>query len=98
MNKIEVHKIESPAAIEHLNKKLNQRTDNIYNQIGNNMKLCNNCNTQLSCGCQRRTASDGNLCCDQCITSYEASIAPPPPKPIPVPEVKVKKTDIDGKS
>lgn len=55
------------------------------------MKICSNCETQLSCGCQRRTASDGTLCCDQCISSYEAKITPP--KPIPLPEVKAKKTD-----
>jgi hypothetical protein len=32
---------------------------------------CTNCGAVLSCGCQRRTASDGTLCCDQCIQKYE---------------------------
>jgi hypothetical protein len=32
---------------------------------------CPNCGAQLSCGCQRRTASDGTMCCDQCIQTYE---------------------------
>ena len=50
------------------------------------MKLCGNCGVQLSCGCQRRDASDGKSCCDQCIDAYERSIAPPPPPaPIPLP-------------
>jgi hypothetical protein len=54
------------------------------------MKLCGNCGVQLSCGCQRRDASDGKSCCDQCISAYELSIAPPPPPaPIPLPVVEV---------
>ena len=32
---------------------------------------CTNCGATLTCGCQRRTASDGTLCCDQCIQKYE---------------------------
>jgi hypothetical protein len=45
--------------------------------------ICNNCKTHLSCGCQRRTASDGKQCCDSCIAEYEArltSIKPISPK------------------
>lgn len=49
------------------------------------MKLCGNCGVQLSCGCQRRDASDGKSCCDQCINAYELSIAPPPIPPAPIP-------------
>jgi len=57
------------------------------------MKLCGNCGIQLSCGCQRRDASDGKSCCDQCINVYETSIAPPlppppPPTSIPLPVAK----------
>ena len=55
------------------------------------MKLCGNCGIQLSCGCQRRDASDGKSCCDQCINAYEISIAPippPPPTSIPLPVAK----------
>ena len=54
------------------------------------MKLCGNCGIQLSCGCQRRDASDGKSCCDQCIDIYERSIAPPPPPPTSIPLTVVK--------
>jgi hypothetical protein len=46
------------------------------------MSVCPNCSTQLSCGCQKRTASNGTQCCDTCIASYEATLqatAPPAP-------------------
>jgi len=36
--------------------------------------LCDNCKTHLSCGCQRRTASNGQSCCDGCIADYEARL------------------------
>jgi hypothetical protein len=36
--------------------------------------ICPNCNAQLSCGCQRRTASNGTMCCDGCIANYEARL------------------------
>lgn len=32
---------------------------------------CPNCNTKLSCGCQKKTASDGKLVCASCVTAYE---------------------------
>jgi len=35
---------------------------------------CGNCNSLLSCGCQRRAASDGKACCNQCIGGYEAEL------------------------
>ena len=35
---------------------------------------CPNCGTQLSCVCQRKTASDGKQGCTQCIPTYEKSI------------------------
>ena len=38
------------------------------------MAICTNCNTNLSCGCQRRTASDGKECCTECIAQYEAKL------------------------
>lgn len=56
------------------------------------MKICNNCGVQLSCGCQRRTASDGHLCCDVCIVSYETQLNPPTPAPTPEPKVEKKTT------
>jgi len=52
------------------------------------MKTCPNCGSQLSCGCQRRTASNGTTCCENCIAGYEAMLHPPPP--IPLPETKTE--------
>ncbi len=38
------------------------------------MSTCMNCKSALSCGCQRRTASDGKAVCSTCLLSYEASL------------------------
>jgi len=38
------------------------------------MATCSNCKKNLSCGCQRRTATDGKSVCSNCITSYEANL------------------------
>jgi len=35
------------------------------------MSVCGNCKSKLSCGCQRRKASDGQQVCANCITKYE---------------------------
>lgn len=35
---------------------------------------CTNCGAKLSCGCQKRTASDGRAVCGSCITAYEANL------------------------
>jgi hypothetical protein len=35
---------------------------------------CNNCNARLSCGCQKKTASDGKSCCANCLASYENNL------------------------
>lgn len=35
---------------------------------------CPNCNTKLSCGCQKRTASDGKQVCSGCLPSYESKL------------------------
>ena len=32
---------------------------------------CTNCNSRLTCGCQRVTASDGKSCCKGCIGVYQ---------------------------
>jgi transcription initiation factor TFIIIB Brf1 subunit/transcription initiation factor TFIIB len=32
---------------------------------------CPNCNTKLSCGCQKKVASDGKQVCSNCLTVYE---------------------------
>ena len=35
---------------------------------------CTHCGKQLSCGCQRRRASDGTQVCSACVASYEAKL------------------------
>jgi len=35
---------------------------------------CPNCSTTLSCGCQKRTASDGKQVCSSCIQAYESKL------------------------
>jgi len=37
------------------------------------MATCQNCKRTLSCGCQRKTASDGKQVCSYCIDSYQGS-------------------------
>lgn len=36
--------------------------------------ICLNCNTKLSCGCQKKTAVDGKQVCASCIQGYEAKL------------------------
>lgn len=38
------------------------------------MATCSNCKTKMSCGCQKRSASDGKSVCSKCLTSYEADL------------------------
>jgi uncharacterized protein YbaR (Trm112 family) len=38
------------------------------------MSACPNCKANLSCGCQKRKASDGTQVCTTCIGSYEAKL------------------------
>jgi transcription elongation factor Elf1 len=38
------------------------------------MATCQNCNKKLSCGCQKRTASDGKSVCSNCLGKYEMGI------------------------
>jgi hypothetical protein len=35
---------------------------------------CPNCNTALSCGCQKRVASDGKQVCSTCLLAYERNL------------------------
>jgi hypothetical protein len=35
---------------------------------------CSNCQSNLTCGCQKRVASNGVSCCTMCLTAYENSI------------------------
>lgn len=36
---------------------------------------CSNCNSQITCGCQVRFASDGSKVCTNCINFYEKSLS-----------------------
>jgi len=38
------------------------------------MATCANCKGKMSCGCQKRTASDGKTACSKCINNYEAQL------------------------
>ena len=38
------------------------------------MSQCSNCNQKLSCGCQKRNASNGVQVCSNCLSSYESQI------------------------
>lgn len=35
---------------------------------------CANCNKPFTCGCQKRTASNGIVVCSTCIAAYELKI------------------------
>ena len=38
------------------------------------MSTCPNCGKKLSCGCQRKTASNGRTVCSTCVTTYESNL------------------------
>jgi len=38
------------------------------------MAKCLNCGKSLSCGCQKKKASDGKLVCTTCIANYELKL------------------------
>jgi len=42
------------------------------------MANCLNCKKALSCGCQKRTASDGKSVCSTCLQGYEARLKQTP--------------------
>lgn len=35
---------------------------------------CNNCGARLSCGCQKKRATDGTSCCSTCLPFYEKKL------------------------
>lgn len=39
------------------------------------MRTCQNCGSQITCGCQEKVASNGKKVCSSCITSYEQNLA-----------------------
>lgn len=55
--------------------------------------ICPACNSQFSCGCNARTASDGTQHCVSCINSYEASLVV---KPLTAPQTS--NSQIGGKA
>lgn len=57
------------------------------------MSKCLNCNKSLSCGCKKRTASDGKSCCSDCLSTYEAGLKniSTPVSPVTVFKVPIKK-------
>ncbi len=38
------------------------------------MATCPNCKNKMSCGCQKRQASDGKTVCSKCLNNYEADL------------------------
>jgi transcription elongation factor Elf1 len=38
------------------------------------MATCSNCGRKLSCGCQKRKASDGRSVCSNCSGTYETKL------------------------
>jgi hypothetical protein len=38
------------------------------------MSACPNCGNVMSCGCQRRTASNGTSVCSSCLAAYEVKL------------------------
>lgn len=44
------------------------------------MAKCPNCGAAMSCGCQRRTSTDGKIGCTKCITSTPRPAKPEPQK------------------
>ena len=47
------------------------------------MSICSNCKTRLSCGCQKRVASDKKSVCSNCLSKYEASLKTNTVQPAP---------------
>jgi len=38
------------------------------------MLQCSNCGAQLTCGCQKKIATDGRSVCANCVNAYNAKI------------------------
>lgn len=39
---------------------------------------CQNCGTRMSCGCQKRTATNGASACSNCVSELNAKLAAAP--------------------
>jgi hypothetical protein len=53
------------------------------------MSACANCGTVLSCGCQRKKASNGASVCRSCITKYENSLKEKPTQTTTEPQLNI---------
>jgi hypothetical protein len=58
--------------------------------------VCQNCKTQLSCGCQRRVAVNGAQVCSTCVTSYNASLGGETPANIKPDNLGALRVNADG--
>jgi len=38
-------------------------------------RVCKNCGKLITCGCQTRTARNGQSCCASCVNDYEKNLA-----------------------
>jgi hypothetical protein len=47
------------------------------------MATCSNCKATLSCGCQKRVATDKKAVCSNCLAKYETSLKTNSVKPVP---------------
>lgn len=57
------------------------------------MSACQNCGVALSCGCQKRVASDGKSVCGSCVAKYEKGLLTNPQ--IPKPPVSTAPTNVN---
>jgi len=57
------------------------------------MAQCPHCQKQLSCGCQKRVASDGKAVCTSCIVAYENTYIKPHKAPSRFVPPKQESTD-----
>lgn len=52
------------------------------------MSKCANCGATLTCGCQKRTTSDGKSACSNCINKVQSKPKPTLKKETTIPETK----------
>jgi hypothetical protein len=60
------------------------------------MATCSNCKKSLSCGCQKRKASNGTSVCASCITNYESKLDKPTIVSKPKPKTIVANPNVWG--
>jgi hypothetical protein len=37
-------------------------------------RVCKNCGKSITCGCQARTAKNGQACCSSCVDQYNKNL------------------------